>query len=270
MRWLLLVVGLLVPTAVSAQDVVGIASLETLRARAAARGFVRTDVAGSRPVETWCSAPPCTGDVDRFELYVRDGALVELQVIDHAAGDGFALAGVWQASGAFTFRFTGPNGDVIDLTWELGYEPPGMSVGFTARDINEVVALDPSDGAHAYELWIRRELSLNLSSSVSLRDTALAQRAALRRAVARGIATSGVIREGTFSECMVERSTPQGTGWFDQCVMRPATPDEQRAALATLDARLALERRLLTRHFRAFHRALVATFASSAEAPARP
>lgn len=254
----------LAPAVASAQDV-SIASLETLRSRAQARGFVRADVTSPRPMETWCAAPPCTTVADRFELIVVNGALVEVHVLDHDAADGFTLDGTWQSSGAFGFRFTRGE-EQIDLTWELTYEPPGMSVGFTARDVREVVALDPADGAHAFELWIQRELSLYLSSAVSLRDTALAQRVSLRRAVARGIASGGVIREGMLAECLVERSTSQGTGFFDQCVMRPATALEQRAALTTLDARLGRERRLLARHFRAFHRALRETFAE----PPRP
>ncbi|MBN8611075.1 MAG: hypothetical protein J0L92_10850 [Deltaproteobacteria bacterium] len=251
----------LAPAVASAQDV-SIASLETLRSRAQARGFVRADVTSPRPMETWCAVPPCTTAADRFELIVVNGALVEAHVLEHDAADGFTLDGTWQASGSFGFRFTRGE-EQIDLTWELTYEPPGMSVGFTARDVQEVVALDPADGAHAFELWIHRELSRHLSSAVSLRDTALAQRVSLRRAVARGVASGGVIREGTLAECLVERSTAQGTGFFDQCAMRPATVLEQRAALTTLDARLARERRLLTRHFRAFHRALRETFAES-------
>ena len=259
MRWLW-IVCLLAPSVASAQEV-GIASIETLRARAAARGFVRADVSGPVPRETWCAAPPCTETVDRFELHVVDGVLVELQVLDHAAGDGFTLDGTWQASGAFGFRFTRGEDEHLELTWELTYEPPGMSVGFSARETNDVLALDPADGARAFTLWIRRELSRHLSSAVSMRDTALAQRAALRRSVARGLGSSGTIREGTLAECLVERSTPHGTGMFDRCTFRRATEDEQRAALAVLDARLARERRLLERHFRTFHRALRETFA---------
>ncbi len=105
MRWLWLCCLLLAPGAASAQDV-GIASIETLRARAAARGFLRVDVPGSRAYEAWCAAPPCDAGEDRFELYVRDSALVELHVVDHAVGEGFVLDGTWQASGAFGFRFT--------------------------------------------------------------------------------------------------------------------------------------------------------------------
>lgn len=261
MRWLWLLC-LLFPAAASAQEV-GIASIETLRARAAARGFVRADVSGPVPTETWCAAPPCTGDADRFELHVVNGALVELHVLDHAAGDGFTFAGSWQASGAFGFRFARGQDEHVDLTWELTYEPPGMSVGFTAREPSEVVALDPTDGAHAFTLWIRRELSRNLASAISLRDTALAQRRALRRAVARGLASAATIREGELRDCLVERDTPQGTGMFDTCTMRHATAEEQRAALATLDARLARERRLLERHFRTFHRVIHDTFAAA-------
>lgn len=268
MRAIALLVGLFVWSSASSAAVAQetrIASLETFRARAAARGFVRADVTSPRPMETWCAAPPCTEAADRLQLVVVSGALVEVHVLEHDAFDGFTLDAGWQASGAFGLRFT--RGDeLLDLTYELTYEPPGMSVGFTGRDVNEIVALDPTDGAHAFELWIRRELARYLDSAESLRDTALARRSDLRRAVARGIASGGVIREGTFATCFVERSTPHGTGFFDQCTMRTATPEEQRAALVALDAKLARERRLITRHFRALHRALREAFAE----PPRP
>jgi hypothetical protein len=206
--------------------------------------------------EVWCAAPPCAPEADRLELTVRDGALVEMHLLDRSVGEGFALQGSWQASGAFTFRFVRGE-EVVDLTWELVYEPPGMSVGFSARDTAEVVALDPADGAHAFELWIRRELSRYLASSTSLLETALHQRAALRAAVERGLATSAAIRVGSARECLVERATPRGTGFFDECTYRTASPEERRAALAALDARLGRERRLLRRHARRWHRVLV-------------
>lgn len=249
------------PCSLAAADDVGLASLATFRERAAARGFVRSDLVGPPAREVWCAAPPCSETADRIELVVRDDRLLEVVVLDHDVGDGFTLSGSWQESGAFTFRFS--RGDeVVDLGWELGYEPPGMSVGFSARDVDDIVALDPTDGAHAFELWIRRELSRYLASAVSLRDTALAARAALRASVVRGLATSGTIRVGTLAQCLEERATPQGTGFFDTCAFRHATAEESRAALATLDARLARERRLLRAHFRAWHRVLRAIFAA--------
>jgi hypothetical protein len=268
MRALCLAVSLLLaaPSLASADDV-GIATIDTLRARAAARGWTRSDVANPVAHEVWCAAPPCAPDVDRVELTVRDGAFVEMQLLDHNVGDGFALQGSWQASGAFTFRFARGE-EVVDLTWELTYEPPGMSVGFTARDMAEVVALDPSDGAHAFELWIRRELTRHLASSASLLETALAQRASLRAAVARSLETSATIRLGSTEECLVERSTPQGTGFFDQCTYRVATAEERRAVLATLDARLARERALLRRHARRWHRVLLSTLGAAPPASA--
>jgi hypothetical protein len=267
MRALCLAVPLLfaAPSLASADDV-GLATIETLRARAATRGWTRSDVASPVAHEVWCAAPPCATEVDRLELTVRDGALVELRVIDHGVGDGFVLDASWQASGAFTFRFARGE-EVVDLTWELTYEPPGMSVGFSARDTAEVVALDPADGAHAFELWIRRELSRYLASSTSLRETALDQRTALRDAVARGLVTSAAIRVGSAGACLVERATDRGTGFFDECTYRTATPEERRAALATLDARLARERRLLSRHARRWHRVLVDALGSVAPTP---
>ncbi|MFO0714744.1 MAG: hypothetical protein U0353_33195 [Sandaracinus sp.] len=265
MRSLTLLFAMVLWPSTALAQTVGIASVETLRARAAERGFTRAapaDVSGPRHLETWCASPPCDADEDRFELTLEGEALVALHVVDHAAGEGFALDGTWQASGAFGFRFR--RGDeAIDLTWELSFEPPGLDVGFSARDLDAMTALDPSDGARAFTLWITAELSRHLASATSLREAGLASRATLRRAVARGLASSAVIREGSPQECLVERSTPQGTGVFDTCTMRRATPEEQRAALAILDARLARERRLLRRHFRAFHHALAATFAAS-------
>jgi hypothetical protein len=193
---------------------------------------------------------------------VRDSALVELHVVDHAVGEGFVLDGTWQASGAFGFRFT--RGDeLVDLAWELHHEPEGMSVGFTSHEMSEIVALDPNDGARAFELWVRRELTRHLSSPTSLREAALAARVSLRSTVARGLASSGTIREGSVGECLVERSTPSGTGWFDTCTMRMATPEEQRAALASLDARLARERGLILRHFATWHRVIRESFGAA-------
>lgn len=262
----LLVATLLATPGRASADDVGIATIETLRARAAARGWTRSDVAGPVVHEVWCAAPPCAPEADRLELTVRDGSLVELHLVDHDVGEGFALEGSWQASGAFTFRFVRGE-EVVNLTWELVYEPPGMSGGFSARDTAEVVALDPADGAHAFELWIRRELSRYLASSTSLLEAALHQRAALRAAVARGLATSAAIRVGSARECLAERATPRGTGFFDECTYRTASPEERRAALAALDARLGRERRLLRRHGRGWHRVLVDAFGPEAPTP---
>jgi hypothetical protein len=259
-----LVVCLLVATSgvARAQDA-SIAGLDALRERAAARGWSRGEGSGpSGPFEAWCARPPCGDDADRYELHVVDGALVLVRLVLADAADGFSLDATWQTGGSFGFRFV-HEADTLDLTWELDYEPPGLSVGFSARQLDDMVALDPDDGTHAFALWIARELSRYLSSATSLRDTALAARSSLRRSVAEGIARSGTIREGTFAECFEERSTPQGTGFFDVCPMRMATADEQRAVLTTLDARLARERAILRGHFRAFHRVLVETLAAT-------
>lgn len=264
MRSLLLSCALLAvsPVPLRAQDR-GLASLDELRARAGARGWERHGAGDAHAsVETWCAHAPCEDQVDGFRFHIVDGALVELHLFLADAADGFSLDAGWQASGAFGFRFTHDD-ELIDLTYELAYEPPGLSVGFSARDIDEIVALDPADGTHAFSLWIARELARHLVSATSLRDTELAARRALRASVARGIATGGTIREGTFAEeCFEERSTPQGTGIFDTCVMRMASADEQRAVLATLDARLRRERAILRGHSRAFHRVLEETLAA--------
>ena len=249
------------PGVVHAQDA-SIAGLDELRARAAARGWGRSELASpGGPVEAWCASPPCSDSVDRYELSVVDGVLVMVRVILADAGDGFSLDGAWQSSGSFGFRFA-RGADAIDLTWQLTYEPPGLTVGFSAGRTDDVVSLDPDDGAHAFALWIARELSRRLVSATSLRDSELAARASLRANVARGIASAGTIREGTLADCWEERSTPQGTGIFDTCTMRMATPEEQRSVLATLDASLARQRALLRRHYRAFHRVLVETLAT--------
>jgi hypothetical protein len=252
MRVLLAFAFLLTASSAHAQ----IATATELRARAAARGWIASEARPyGTPVETWCAAPPC-GDADRYELALESGTLVSLRVVLHDAADGFSLDASWQASGAFGFRFV-RGGDAVDLASELGYEPPGLDVGFSARDVDQTVALDPDDGAHAYVLWITRELGRYLSSAASLRVTALAQRTALRASVARGIATSATIRQGSFAECMQERAFPNGaTGFFEVCPMRMATAEEQRAVLRALDARLRTERTILRAHDRAFHRAL--------------
>jgi hypothetical protein len=250
MRWLL--ASLLLTAATAHAQPPHLASLSTLRARAAARGW-QSETVG--PLERWCARPPCA-DQDRYDLSIPEGMLVLIQYLQHDAAGGYTLDATWQESGAFTFRFT-EGEQSIDLTWELTYEPPGLSVGFSAQDTNAVVALDPTDGAHAFTLWITRELGRYLVSATSLRDTALAQRRALHAAVTRGLVASATVREGTFAECFEERSFPEGTGIFDVCPMRMATPEEQRIALAALNAKLSAERTILRAHYRSFHQAIV-------------
>ncbi len=234
-----------------------IASVDVLRARAAERGWSRASAPrNATTIETWCAQPPCDEE-DRYELTITDGVLTQLRLVLHDAADGLALDAQWQADDTFSFSFGDPEEGVV-LAWEASFEPPGLAVGFTGRDLDEMVAMDPSDGTHAFALWITRELARQFESARSLRDTALAQRAALRRAVVRGLAGAGTVRDGTFADCFEERADPSGaTGMFDRCPLRRATPAERHEVLAALDARLARERALLRAHYRAFHRALV-------------
>jgi hypothetical protein len=238
----------------SAQELPLVASADELRARASARGYVRAPAVAGEP-ETWCASPPCAADADRLELHVVGGALVQVRARISDAADGFALDATWQSSGAFTFRFA--RGDEhIELTWELTYEHPRLAVAFSGRRLEEIIVLDPADGTHAFALWIRRELARHLAAPESLREVSLASRAALRAHTESALRTSGTIRDRPLAECLVERSTGAGTGMFDECPLRPATPEEQREVLAALDARLSMERRLLRAHARAFHRAI--------------
>jgi hypothetical protein len=235
-----------------------IASVEVLRARAAERGWSRSSAPrNGTTIETWCAQSPCD-EQDRYELTITGGALTQLRLVLHDAADGMMLDAQWQTGDTFSFSFGDDPERSVVLAWELGFEPPGLAVGFTARDLDEMVAMDPSDGTHAFALWMTRELARQFASATSLRDTALAQRAALRRAVVRGLAGAGTVRDGTFADCFEERADPSGaTGFFDRCPLRRATEAERDAAIATLDARLRRERALLRAHYRAFHRVLV-------------
>ena len=234
-----------------AQELPLVASADELRARASARGFVR---APGEP-ETWCARPPCAADADRLELRMVGGALVELRARLTGVADGFSLDATWQSSGAFAFRFA--RGDErVELTWELTYEHPMLAVAFSGRRLEEITALDPTDGTRAFTLWIRRELERHLTSPRSLLEVSLASRAALRAHTERALRTTGTIRDRPLAECLVERSTAQGTGFFDECTLRGATPEEQREVLAALDAQLSMERRVLRAHASAFHRAI--------------
>ena len=235
-----------------------IASVEVLRARAAERGWSRASAPlDGVMIETWCAHPPCDEE-DRYELTSTGGALTHLRLVLHDAADGMALDAQWQTGDTFSFSFGDDPEEAVVLGWELTFEPPGLAVAFTARDLDDVVAMDPSDGTHAFALWMTRELGRQFASARSLRDTALAQRAALGRAVVRGLAGADAVRDGTFADCFEERADPSGaTGFFDRCALRRATEAERDAAIATLDARLRRERAVLRAHYRAFHRVLV-------------
>lgn len=243
MRALVIVLLLSWSSLASAQ----VADLETLRVRGLARGWVaHQTVEYGRPLEVWCEALPCTGS--RFELSLT-GGLSMVRVVIEDAGHGFAMEATWQASGAFAFRFTRGE-EAIDLSWDLGFEHPDVSVHFTSSAAGD---------GETFEHSIAAELARYLGSATSLRDAALASRTRLERNTERILASSATVREGSFAECFVERGTPEAHGIFDVCTHRMATDEERARVLAALSARLRAERALINAHFRAFFGAIRAT-----------